>query len=107
MSLAMKRIVLGIIVLLLIVSLACNSLYSLAQSGSDLKTADDYVKQFGGDVDVYNRILSMNDCTNLNNKYHLAVTKWIQQERLSPERKITHGYMEALSTRMAQINCAR
>lgn len=102
----MKRIALGIIVLL-IVSLACNSLYSLALSESDLKTSDDYVKKFGGDVDVYNRILSMNDCRALNREYNLALTKWLNQDRLSPERKITHGYIEALSTRMIQINCAQ
>ncbi len=54
----MNKTILAFIVLCLVL-LACGS------SAPAIKTADDYMNEYGGNRDVYVRILSLTDCAQL------------------------------------------
>ncbi len=94
----MKQIIL-VIVLLCLASLACGS------AAPAQKTADDYVKEFGGNVDVYNRILVMTDCTALQAEFDQADANTKLQAPGTPEYKWSIGYMTAADDRMKTLSC--
>lgn len=94
----MKQVILAIIVLCL-ASLACG-LAAPAQ-----KTADDYLREFGGNVDVYNRILAMNDCAALQSEFDQAEENTKLQEPGTPQYKWSLGYMQASDARMKELGC--
>lgn len=82
----MKKIIFAIIVLAL-ASLACGS------SAPKLKNTTDFVKEFGGNPDVYDRLLKMTDCPTLQNEFNIA------------EENTNIGYMKAADQRMREIGC--
>jgi hypothetical protein len=94
----MKKAILGIIVLCL-ASLACGSV------APSQKTADDYVNEFGGNADVYARILSMNDCATLQTEFDQAEANSTLQEPGTPQYRWSLGYMKASDDRMKTIGC--
>jgi len=94
----MNKVFLAFIVLLL-ASLACGS------SASTLKTADDYVKEFGGNMDVYNNILSLTDCTLLQEEFDIASENNQRETPGTPEHKQSLGYMTAADERMKELDC--
>lgn len=94
----MKKTILAFIVLL-IVSLACGS------SSPQVKTADDYVGEFGGNPDVYKRILSLNDCALLQDEFNQAEANTKLQAPGTEQYKWSLGYMTAADDRMKALNC--
>ena len=92
----MNKVFVAFIVLLL-ASLACGS--------STSKTVDDYMREYGGNPDVYNRILSLTDCTLLQEEFDIASEN---NQRATPgtaEYKETIGYMVAADDRMKALDC--
>ena len=92
----MNKVFVAFIVLLL-ASLACGS--------STPKTVDDYMQEYGGNPDVYNRILSLTDCTLLQEEFDIASEN---NQRATPgtaEYKETIGYMVAADDRMKALDC--
>jgi len=94
----MDKVILAFAVLML-VSLACGS------TPPALKTADDYVNEFGGNVDVYNRILSMTVCAELQAEFDQADENSKLQAPGTPEYKWSIGYMTAADEGMKQLGC--
>ena len=82
----MKKPLLAITVLILL-ALACGS------SAPQLKTTADFVKEFGGNPDVYDRILKMTECPALQEEFNIA------------EENTNIGYMKAADQRMREIGC--
>lgn len=82
----MKKIIFAIIVLAL-ATLACGA------SAPTLKTTADFVKEFGGNPDVYDRLLKLTDCPALQDEFNIA------------EENTNIGYMKAADQRMREIGC--
>lgn len=93
-----NNIVLALLILC-IAALACGS------STPQLKTADDYVKEYGGKVDVYQRILISVDCDQLQQEFNQAESNLGLQEPGTPQYKWGLGYMAAANDRMKEIGC--
>lgn len=85
--------------ILLIVSLACGS------SAPALKTVDDYIQEYGGQADVYNRILSLNDCGLLQEQFDIAFGNNEISSPGTSEHKESLGYLTAADDRMKALNC--
>lgn len=92
----MNKVIFALIVLW-IATIACGS--------SAPKTADDYVREHGGNVDVYNRILSLIDCTLLQEEFDQADENLKLQEPGTPQYKWSIGYMAAADDRMKELAC--
>ena len=69
-------------------------------------TPSDYVKEFGGDLNVYTRILSLTDCLALRKEFDQAEEVSKRQEFGSPRKKLSVGYMIAAADRMDKIRCS-
>jgi hypothetical protein len=82
----MKRLIFAVLILSLVM-LACGS------SAPTLKTTDDFIKEFGGNPDVYDRLLSMTDCSKLQDEFDIA------------DENKNIGYMSAADQRMKEIGC--
>jgi len=80
-------------------------LASLACGASVPKTADDYVREYGGNPDVYNRILSLTDCTLLQEEFDIASENNQRTTPSTAEHKETTGYMVAADARMKELDC--
>lgn len=70
---------------------------------SKTKTASDYVTEFGGSPDTYTRILTLTDCTALQNEFNQAEANL--QEPGTPQYQWGLGYMKAADDRMKEIGC--
>ena len=92
----MNKVFVAFIVLLL-ASLACGS--------SAPKTVDDYVREYGGNPDIYNRILSLTDCTLLQEEFDIASENNQGAVAGTAEHKETTGYMVAADARMKELDC--
>jgi len=80
-------------------------LASLACGASVPKTADDYMQEYGGNPDVYNRILSLTDCTLLQEEFDIASENNQRATPSTAEHKETTGYMVAADARMKELDC--
>jgi len=67
------------------------------------KTTSDYMVEFGGNPDVYARILAMADCVALQNEFDQAEANL--QEPGTPQYRWGLGYMKASDDRMREIGC--
>ena len=70
-------------------------------------TVDGYMNEYGGNPDIYQRILSISYCAALQTEFDLAVAN---NERLTPgtpEHKWSTGYMTAAKDRMKEIGCTQ
>lgn len=81
------------------------SLLTLACGSSAPNSAQDYVNEHGGNVDVYQRILSLNDCTALQAEFDQADENLKLQTAGTPQYQAGIGYMEAADDRMKAIGC--
>lgn len=86
-------------IVLCMASLACGS------AAPTTKTADDYVKEYGGNRDSYQSILSLTDCTALQEQFDIASANNQRETAGTPLFKATLGYMKAADNRMKEINC--
>lgn len=73
------------------------------ENSSKAKTASDYMDEFGGNPDVYARILAMTDCAALQNEFDQAEDNL--QEPGTPQYRWGLGYMKASDDRMREIGC--
>jgi hypothetical protein len=69
------------------------------------KSASDYMDEYGGNPDVYARILSSTDCATLQNEFDQAEENLTLQEPGTPEYSWGLGYMKASDDRMREIGC--
>ena len=92
----MNKVFVAFIVLLL-ASLACGS--------SAPKTVDDYMREYGGNPDVYNRILLLTDCTLLQEEFNIAFENNQREMPGTQGHKETLGYMTASDNRMKELDC--
>jgi len=92
----MNKVFLAFIILFL-ASLACGS--------SAPKTVDDYMQEYGGNLDVYNKILSLTDCDLLQEEFDQAYANSEKNEPGTIQHKWTVGYMTAADDRMKALNC--
>jgi len=75
----------------------------MAQTPPKAKTVSDYMQEFGGNPDVYARILIMTDCATLQNEFNQAQANL--REPGTPQYRWGLGYMEASNDRMKEIGC--
>jgi len=94
----MKKISFAIIALAL-ATLACGS------SAPQLKTAAEFFAEHGGKLEVYQRILSLTDCTALQTEFDQAETNLKSQEPGTPQYKWGIGYMQAADQRLKELGC--
>jgi hypothetical protein len=80
-------------------------LASLACGASVPKTVDDYMQEYGGNPDVYNRILLLTDCTLLQEEFDIASENNQGAVAGTAEHKETTGYMVAADARMKELDC--
>lgn len=76
-----------------------------ASAPSEPKTAADYIKQYGGSADVYNRILSSTDCIALQADFDQADANLKLHDPGTALYKMGEGYMAAADNRMKAIGC--
>lgn len=93
-----KQIALPLLILMLAM-LACGS------SAPKVKSADDYMKEFGGNVDVYNEILAMTDCAALQEKFDIASANNAREAAGTKQFQWTLGYMKVADDRMRAVGC--
>lgn len=67
------------------------------------KMASDYMDEFGGNPDVYARILTMTDCAALQSEFDQAEANL--REPGTPQYRWGLGYMKASDDRMIEIGC--
>jgi hypothetical protein len=72
---------------------------------SEPNTVDEYLQDYGGNVNVYNRITTLDDCAALQAEFDIASENNLLHEPGSPESKETTGYMTAANNRMEEIGC--
>lgn len=71
----------------------------------EVKTATQFVKDYGGSLAAYEEILKMTDCAKLQEQFDTAAGN---NDRARPGTKAfrwTMGYMEAADNRMRAIGC--
>lgn len=71
-----------------------------------MMTLGEYVKAFGGDLAVYAFLLSLRDCTTLEEEFAQAEEESQRQENSSPRKKTLVGYLVAISDRMVAVDAA-
>jgi hypothetical protein len=86
------------LVIALILLRACDA-------SATVKTADHYVNEYGGNVQVYERILALDDCSALQEEFDQADENTQLQEPGTPQYRWSIGYMEASNDRMEEIGC--
>ena len=84
---------------LTIISLACGA------TAPSIKSVDDYLNEFGGNRDVYNTILSLSDCTLLQEQFNIAADNNQRETAGTSNHKATLGYMTAADDRMKALDC--
>lgn len=70
-----------------------------------ISPAQTYFDEYGGRIEVYNEILSLNDCVALQEKFNIASDNNTRAEPGTAEFKWTLGYMTAADERMKFIGC--
>jgi len=95
----MKSYILLAALVLSIAILACGS------SAPKPKTADDYIKEYGGSANVYQTILALTDCAELQNQFNTASGNNAREQAGSTNFKATLGYMTAADERMKELSC--
>jgi len=67
--------------------------------------AQTYFEEYGGNIEVYNEILSLTDCALLQEKFEIAYAN-NQRETLGTQQfRWTVGYMTATDDHMKAIGC--
>jgi hypothetical protein len=92
----MKQAVLAIVVLCL-AGLGCG--------GPSLITPGDYVKEFGGDISIFTRILEMTSCRDLEIELERADENAKLHKPGTQEYKSLIGYRIAAERRMQEVEC--
>ena len=92
----MNKVLLAFVILC-VMSLACGV--------STLITPGDYVKEFGGDITAYTRILEMTDCTELQREFEKAEANTKMQQPGTEEYRWSVGYRTAADNRMKEVEC--
>jgi hypothetical protein len=80
-------------------------LASLACLGPTLATPGDYVEEFGGDITIYTRILTMTDCTELQREVERADQSAKAQESGTEDYRASIGYRTAAQNRIREVEC--
>jgi len=93
-----KKVLLAILAIS-IAMLACGS------SAPKAKTADEYIKEYGGSATVYQTILALTDCAELQNQFNTASGNNAREQAGSTNFKATLGYMTAADERMKELGC--
>jgi len=93
----MKSYILLAALVLSIAILACGS------SAPKPKTA--YIKEYGGSATVYQTILALTDCAELQNQFNTASGNNAREQAGSTNFKATLGYMTAADERMKELGC--
>jgi len=81
-----------------------DSAPSAPQSNS-ASPIDKYMDEYGGNPEVYTRILSMNDCIALQAEFDQAESNLSNQQPGTAQYKWGIGYMQASDDRMIAIGC--
>lgn len=69
------------------------------------KTLDDYLQEFGGNRDVYIKILTLADCAALQEEFNIAYSNNSRETPGSDQFKWTLGYMTAADDQMKYLGC--
>ena len=64
-----------------------------------------YMSEYGGELIAYQRILSLNNCQELQDEFEISSSNNDQATAGSDIFKITLGYMHASNERMDYIGC--
>lgn len=70
-----------------------------------LTPAETYLDQYGGMLEVYQRILTLTDCTALQNEFDQADKNLKLQQPGTEQYQWGIGYMNAADQRMKDIGC--
>jgi len=89
-------------VCLCIVSLALSTIYF---SENYPQTSVEFTREYGGSVDLYQQILSSDDCVWLNDEYDMASEFHQKHEPGITLYQLTEGIMKATTKRMQGIGC--
>ena len=66
---------------------------------------DKYLEEYGGMYDVYAEIISLSDCTQLQEKFDIASENNKRETAGTTNFKATLGYMMASDDRMKELGC--
>lgn len=69
------------------------------------KTLDDYLQEFGGNRDVYIKILSLTDCAALQEEFNIAYSNNSRETAGTEQFSWTLGYMTAADDQMKYSGC--
>lgn len=90
----------GLFLIFAIVSFICvSSIFS------EPDTPNEYLKEYGGSIQVYEEILSMTNCQKLQEKFDIAANNADWSTPGTPKHKWSTGYMSAAHSRMQEIGC--
>ncbi len=91
--------------ILLAITLLCLAAIACGAAAPKAKTADDYVNEYGGNLESYQTILSMTDCATLQEQFDTASANNKREQAGTPQFKATLGYMTAADDRMKELKC--
>lgn len=70
-----------------------------------ISPVESYLAEYGGNIEVYQRIFSSTDCKALQDEFDQADANLKLQEPGTPQYKWGIGYMKASDERMKSIGC--
>ncbi len=99
-----QKIGIGILSIFGLCIFACIGLFFYLNF-SQVDTPDEYLKEYGGSIEVYTEILASTDCNKLQNSFDLAYSNNQLYEPGSSAAILTTGYMQAADQRIQEIDC--
>lgn len=69
------------------------------------RTLDEYMQEYGGNRDVYIRILTLQDCAALQEEFNQASENNARETPGTKQFKWTLGYMQAANDQMSYLSC--
>ncbi len=97
-----------ILIILLAVALAFYVINQLSISSSppaQASPADKYMNDYGGERSAYEEILSLSNCSQLQEKFDTASANNAREQAGTKNFKVTTGYMVAADDRMKEVGC--
>jgi len=88
-------------IFLLIITIALSS----CSSTPKVISAQSYFDEYGGNIKVFQEILSMTDCNLLQGQFDQASKNNNMYDPGTAQFKYTTGYMVAADTRMKDLGC--
>lgn len=100
-----KNTLIGALAVFVCLCLVCLGAGWVLSGDSEPQTAEDYMKKYGGNPEIYQRILTSTNCDALQAEFDQAESNLELQQPGTSQYQWGLGYMDAVNRRMEEIGC--